>query len=114
MRAVTTHELRSHIQGEWVGDEDVLIGGVSEISSAKAGDLVYAVSKEKAQLVESCHASFAILPHGSWCLKIPHVKVSNPYLAFAKVLSVMDSYVPTYDHIHPGATRHCAQDLQGL
>ena len=106
MRAVTTHELRSHIQGEWVGDEDILIGGVSEISSARAGDLVYAVSKEKAQLVESCQASFAILPQGTWRLKIPHVKVTNPYLAFAKVLRVMDSYVPTDDRIHPNTSIH--------
>jgi len=106
MNPVTTHQLRSKIQGEWVGDEEILIKGVAEIESASIGDLVYAVSAEKVRLVESTRASFAILPHGDWKVRIPHVKVSNPYVAFARVLELMDSYTPSLDGVHPASTIH--------
>ena len=104
MNPVTVAQLQNEIQGEWNCGSDLTIRNVAEISSAQPGDLVFAVSADKVRLVESCNASFAILPVGQWNVRIPHVMVRNPYMAFAKVLELMNAYSPSLTGVHPAAT----------
>ena len=106
MNPVTVAQLQEEIQGEWNCGTELTISNISEIASAQPGDLVFAVSADKVRQVESCNASFAILPKGRWNVDIPHVMVTNPYRAFAKVLELMNAYIPSLKGVHKATTLH--------
>lgn len=103
-------ELKTRIDGEWYHcDQFPTVTGVSEISSASSEDLVYAVDERRVKQIMSSGCAFAILPLGDWEVSCPHVRVKNPYLAFAHVLELLDTFehervgISTHATIHPEA-----------
>lgn len=80
-------ELASLVNGEIIGRHDIEITGVSGINEAKEGDITFIASKKYIKDLLRCKASCVITKEPIAELNIPQLKVSNPYLAFAKILT---------------------------
>jgi UDP-3-O-[3-hydroxymyristoyl] glucosamine N-acyltransferase len=83
---VNLKELASLINGEIIGDESVNITGVAGIQEAGPGDITFLAGKKYLQYLVGSKASCVIVREPVSDLPITQVKVSNPQLAFAKVL----------------------------
>lgn len=79
-------ELASLLKGEVIGDPSVEITGVSGIHEAKEGDITFISSKKYIKDLTRCRASCIIVKEPVADTGITQLKVSNPYLAFAKLL----------------------------
>ena len=101
-------KLQSLVGGQWCLDGmQPVITGVAEISEAGPHDLIYAVDKRRVDLVKESNCGLAILPQGDWDVDCPHICVKNPYLAFARVLELLNDFEPeqvgvsTKAFVHP-------------
>jgi UDP-3-O-[3-hydroxymyristoyl] glucosamine N-acyltransferase len=83
---VKLKELASLINGEIIGNHDIEITGVSGIHEAREGYITFISSKKYLKDLSSCKASCVIVKEPAYGLNITQLKVSNPYLAFAKLL----------------------------
>ena len=79
-------EVASLLNGEIFGDHDIKITGVSGIQDAKEGDITFVSAKKYVKDLSGCRASCVIIKEPVADLNIPQLKVSNPHLAFAKLL----------------------------
>lgn len=79
-------ELASLLDGEILGDHDLEITGVSGISEAKEGDITFLSSKRFLKDLSTCRASCLIVKESIPDIQMTQLRVSNPYLAFAKLL----------------------------
>ncbi len=79
-------ELASLLNGKIFGDHNIEITGVSGIHEAKEGDITFISSKKYLKDVSACRASCVIVKEPTSDIHITQLKVSNPYLAFAKLL----------------------------
>ncbi len=105
-------DLKSKIGGHWnLHGQRPVITGVAEILDAGSTDLIYAVDKRRVELVEKSQCGLAILPQGDWKVKVPNVCVKNPYLAFAKVLELLNDYVPEQVGISSKAIIHPESEI---
>ena len=82
-------ELASLLNGEIIGPpqaDETEIAGVSGIDEAKEGDITFLSSKKYLRNLATCRASCLIVKDPISGLGIAQLRVSNPYLAFAKLL----------------------------
>jgi UDP-3-O-[3-hydroxymyristoyl] glucosamine N-acyltransferase len=82
-------EIASLLNGEIVGPpqaERIEIAGVSAIDEAEEGDITFLSSKKYLRNLVTCRASCVIVKDPISDLGIAQLRVSNPYLAFAKLL----------------------------
>ncbi len=79
-------DIASLVDGEIIGTHDIEITGASGINEAKEGDITFIASKKYLKDLLNCKASCVITKEPIANLNIPQLKVSNPYLAFAKIL----------------------------
>jgi UDP-3-O-[3-hydroxymyristoyl] glucosamine N-acyltransferase len=86
-------ELAEWVGGTTVGDEEVEISGVAAIEEAKDGEITFIANPKFLPKLDETHASAVIVSTEVIQAKKPLLCVSNPYLAFAKVLSLF-SYKP--------------------
>ncbi len=78
--------LASLVHGEIIGDQDIDIRGVSGILEAQEGDITFLSSKKYVKDLPQCKASCLIVKEPLKESGITQLKVSNPYLAYAKLL----------------------------
>ncbi len=79
-------EIASLLNGEILGDHDIEITGVSGINEATKGDITFVSGKRYIKDVSKCGASCVLVKERIPDIGMAQLKVSNPYLAFAKLL----------------------------
>lgn len=90
-------ELATLVQGELVGDPEVLIGGVADFDSAGAGEITFVADLKHGARLDQCKASAIIVPTSVTEIGLPAIRVRNPYLAVARIhaLFVTERFVGT-------------------
>ena len=87
----TLREIAQVIEGDVKGDADVVITGISGIKEAASGDITFLANPKYSPLLATTSASAVIV---SKEMEIPpaknFIRVANPSLAFAKVISLMN------------------------
>ena len=82
-------ELASLLNGEIIGPphaDDIEITGVSGLKEAQEQDITFISAQRYIKDLSGCRASCVIVKETISDLSITQLKVSNPYLAFAKLL----------------------------
>lgn len=100
----TLKEIAELVDGEVVGNDDVVITGVSGIREAGEGDITFLANPKYSPLIEKTRASAIITGRDIEATSKPIVRTQNPSLAFAKIVS---SFAPCEirhpQGIHPAA-----------
>ncbi len=86
-------ELARLVGGEIVGSGDVRITGVAGIKEAREGEITFLANSKYESYLATTHASAVIADRDDGSPK-PLIKVSNPYLAFLKVMSLFSEGRP--------------------
>jgi UDP-3-O-[3-hydroxymyristoyl] glucosamine N-acyltransferase len=104
MASYLLRELAEIVGGEIFGDPDVTIDGVSGIREARKGEITFLANPKYEPYLQETAASAVIAEHEA-VTKASIVKVSNPYLAFLKVVTLFsESEFDKYPRgIHPTA-----------
>jgi len=101
----TLKEIAKLVDGELIGDPNVVITGISGIKEAKKGDITFLANSKYAGLAQATKASALITSkEGSIVSDKPLIKTSNPSIAFTKVVSLVSpNSVKHPKGIHPTA-----------
>jgi UDP-3-O-[3-hydroxymyristoyl] glucosamine N-acyltransferase len=86
---VKLKEIASLLNGKIIGSpqaDDIEITGVSGIKEAQEGDITFISKQKYIKDLSGCKASCVIVKEPISNLNITQLNVSNPYLAFAKLL----------------------------
>lgn len=84
----TLKEIAEHINGEVVGDGDIVITGVCGIKEAGPGDITFLANPKYAALMETTKASAIIISRDVKQPDKPIIRIDNPSLAFVSVVSM--------------------------
>ena len=101
--AKTLRELANHLDGETLGDPSVLIMGLGTLDSAEAGQITFLANPKYAAKVETTRASAIVLPPSANGFGRNGIVVANPYLAFAKLLTLFTKQTRTARGVMDGA-----------
>lgn len=85
---ISLRELAEHIGGKVIGDPDAKVNGLGSLDDAVDGQITFLANPKYAEKVSRTAATAVILPLGADSFGKNVVEVSNPYLAFAKVLTL--------------------------
>ncbi|MCK4859598.1 MAG: UDP-3-O-(3-hydroxymyristoyl)glucosamine N-acyltransferase [Candidatus Omnitrophica bacterium] len=85
----TLNEIAQIINGEVVGDSNVIITGVCGIKEACEGDLTFVANPKYLSLIETTKASAVITSRDVKDVSKPIVRIDNPSMAFAKMVSLL-------------------------
>ncbi len=98
-------EIAEIVGGKVIGDEEVVITGVSGIKEAKPGDLTFIANKKYKNLLYTTKASAIIVGLDiNNSVNASLIQVENPSLAFAKIMSLVGPEPITFPPgIHPTA-----------
>lgn len=100
----TLRDIAELIQGEVVGDDKVVITGVSGIKEAVEGDITFVANPKYFPFIDKTHASAIITPQDIKTAPKPIIRTDNPSLAFAKVVSILSPTETRHPQgIHPAA-----------
>ena len=90
-------ELAALVQGELIGDPELLIGGVADFDSAGEGEISFVADLKRGARIDQCKASAIIVPTAVTEVSRPAIRVRNPYLAVARIhaLFVEEPFVAT-------------------
>ncbi len=92
------------IEGEVVGDKDIVITGLSGIKEAKEGDLTFVADSKYCSLIAKTTASAIITPRDMKVADFPVILTDDPSLAFSKIaLSVVEDNTHRFEGIHETA-----------
>ena len=83
----TLREIAELIGGVLAGDGEILISGLSNITMARTGDLIFAVPPHLDK-ASTCAASAVLIPLEIENFPKPAIKVPDPRAAFAKLLEL--------------------------
>lgn len=84
----TLREIAELINGEVVGNDNIVITGVSGIKEAQEGDITFLANPKYFPLIEKTHASAIITSRDIGSTSKPTIRTENPSLAFTKVISL--------------------------
>jgi len=85
----TIGEIAKIIGGEVVGDESIVITGVSDIKEAKKGEITFLANLKYKTLADTTKASCVVTSKDAeFNTKAALIKTDNPNLAFAKIVSL--------------------------
>jgi UDP-3-O-[3-hydroxymyristoyl] glucosamine N-acyltransferase len=100
----TLREIAEFIGGELVGDGNTAISGIAGIQDAAEGDVTFLANPKYLAFLERTAASAIITSKEVKAALKPIVRVTNPSLAFAKVVSLlMPGSLEHPQGIHPTA-----------
>ena len=104
MTSYALEDLARLVGGEIIGGRDIEITGVAGIKEAREGEITFLANPKYESYLATTRASAVIADRESGFPK-PIVKVSNPYLAFLKVMSLFSGDSPEQGQkgIHPTA-----------
>lgn len=101
--AKTLQELAEHLGGQVSGDPAILITGLGTLDSAVEGQITFLANTKYAGKVEKTKASAIVLPQDAEQFGRSAIIVNNPYLAFAKLLTLFTSPPRIAKGVMPGA-----------
>jgi UDP-3-O-[3-hydroxymyristoyl] glucosamine N-acyltransferase len=84
----TLKEIAKLIDGQVVGDGDILITGASGIREATEGDITFLANSKYSPLLEKTRASAIITSSDAQGSTKPVILTQNPSLAFVKIISM--------------------------
>lgn len=96
----TLGDLAALVGGRLLGDTDIEVDSVGPIDTARPGQITFLSNQKFLDRVASCQASAIIVPPGVDLGGKPGIVVDNPYLAFAKILTLL-----TREDSPPGGIR---------
>ena len=100
----TLKEVASFIDGEIVGDENIIVTGICGIKEAKEGDLTFVANSRYLPLMGHTRASAIITSRDVKTASKTIIRTENPSLAFAKMVSLLaPNEVRRPKGIHPTA-----------
>ncbi|TFH57846.1 MAG: UDP-3-O-(3-hydroxymyristoyl)glucosamine N-acyltransferase, partial [Candidatus Zixiibacteriota bacterium] len=104
-KSATLRELAALVGGTVRGDAEIRIKRVAPLDVAKEGDLTFFTNPKYAAALLTTQASAVIIASGTEvdCHK-PSLECANPYLAFAKILTLLAVTKPENKGVLPGAT----------
>ncbi len=102
--ALSLKEIAERVNGELVGDGELMIDKVAPIDRARPGDITFVSNPKYIQFARTTEASAIIVSPSMRDLKRNLIVTPNPYLAFAKVVAVlMEKKLPHRPGVHPSA-----------
>ena len=84
-------EIAAFLKGEVIGPpqaDEIEITGVSGINEAREGDITFLSTSSYKKYLSECRASCVMVKEPITGLSVTQLKVSNPHLAFAKLLGI--------------------------
>lgn len=84
----TLKEIAKLIDGQVVGDGDILITGASGIKEAAEGDITFLANSKYSSLMDKTRAAAIITSSDAQKTAKPVILTENPSLAFAKIISI--------------------------
>ena len=84
----TLKQIANLLNGKIVGDETVKVKNISPIDKAKSGDITFLTNKKYVKYLKTTKASAVIVEERIPDLNISQIVVDNPYLCFAKLLTL--------------------------
>ena len=81
-------ELADFLNGRVIGDEDVKIVGLAGLDEAKEGEITFLANPKLVAKVATTKASAVVIPNGGNGYGRNVIEVDNPYLSFAKLLTL--------------------------
>jgi len=84
----TLREIAALVKGEVCGDPDIVIKGARGIREAREGDVTFLANRRYAPLLGETQASAVLVPRDVAAAGRPLVRVQDPSLAFAQVVSL--------------------------
>ena len=84
----TLQELADHLGGQVTGDPLLCITGLGTLDNASEGQITFLANPRYAAKVETTRASAVVLPPTADAFGRNAIVVANPYLAFAKLLTL--------------------------
>lgn len=99
----TLQELADILGGIVHGDASVAVSGFGSLDDAVEGQITFLANPKYAAKVAVTKASAVIVPPGAECYGKPVIEVKNPYLAFAKLLTLFYVRTPEPQGVMPGA-----------
>ena len=84
----TLKEIAKLIDGEVVGDGDILINGASGIREATEGDITFLANSKYSSLMDKTRAAAIITSSDAQSTVKPIIITQNPSLAFVKIISM--------------------------
>lgn len=80
-------EIADYLLGVLKGDPEIEISGVASISEAQSHQITFLAHKKYLNHLPQCQAGAIVVPEEIESA-LPHIKVKNPYLAFASLLEL--------------------------
>lgn len=104
MKTLTLAELATITGGELFGDESLVVSRVAPMDKAQEGDVTFLSNPKYAKHLSECEATVVMVKaeHKEQCVGNALV-VSDPYVAFARVVQAMDTTPKPADDIAPSA-----------
>ncbi|MBU3911431.1 MAG: UDP-3-O-(3-hydroxymyristoyl)glucosamine N-acyltransferase [Candidatus Omnitrophica bacterium] len=100
----TLQEIAAMINGEVVGDKDIVVTGVCGIKEAQEGDITFIANSRYLSLMNHTKASAIITSKDVKQAPKPIIRTDNPSIAFAKMVSLLaPNEVKRPKGIHPTA-----------
>ena len=86
---MTLEEVARIVDGDVLGDKNIVITGICGIKEAKEGDLTFIANNKYLPLAKNTRASAIITSKDTKKINKPTIRTENPSLAFAKMVSLM-------------------------
>jgi len=99
----TLQELADYLGGTVIGDSATLISGLAGLDDAKQGDISFLANPKYAAKVATTKATAVVLPPGAARHGLQAIEMANPYLGFAKLLTLFTARPRPVLGIMPGA-----------
>jgi UDP-3-O-[3-hydroxymyristoyl] glucosamine N-acyltransferase len=97
------NELAEWVGGKVIGDGDVEISGVAALEEGGPGKITFIAQSKYLSMLGQTQASAVIVPPEVTRAEKPLISVANPYLAFAKILTLYAQKPYLSEGIHPKA-----------
>jgi UDP-3-O-[3-hydroxymyristoyl] glucosamine N-acyltransferase len=96
-------DLADLVGGQVVGDGALEITGAAGIDDAQPGQITFAAAARVVEAALNSRAAAVIIPANTGEITKPGLKVANPRLAFAQILTLFNPRRPYRPGIHPSA-----------
>lgn len=100
---LSLREIAETVDGRVIGDDNVLIKGISSLDAAAAGDISFFSDPRYGKYLESTMASALLVAEETQAFKGPQVIVDNPPLAYARVAGLFAPQLERFEGISPQA-----------
>jgi len=102
-KSYSLEELATLAEGEIAGDKNVQITDFAPLETAAAGDISFLVKAGQVDTLEKFQGSAVIVPMEIENASVPVIRVQNPYLASAKIHTLLLEHVFVAAGVHERA-----------